>query len=166
MTLSILEKFFAAIKRDPIRAVEDYHRSNTVTSVKDVEHPWRHVRTGSQVKNGGKWASRKPKNYDVPKVFVSDTGSLAPIFLNESCGAGMHFIVSSPKEGMRLVAFIQSKLVRFVTSKFVYRASLGSPVDVIARLPRALLTSDDPLREVFGLTPEEIERVRQNQADR
>lgn len=162
--LAILEKFFDTchgyVEGDTIEAQFDYQRSGTnYVDIRDDDHPFKYARTSAQLSRGCVWTNKRPLNYERKKVFFSDSGDLGAFFLDEPCGACQHFLVADHEEGDHLVTFMKGNLVRFVIDSFMIEGAMGVPIEFVSHFPRAVLTSDDPLREVFGLTPEEIELI-------
>jgi hypothetical protein len=163
--LSILEKYFAAKTGDLIEAQKD-RRDATIVRERDDAHPYPFVRTAAQLETSDFWwSSEKPKGFDRPKVFFSYSGRYGAKLVPSGLGMQLHFLVQDESSGHRLESFINGALVEFVLRSFVQPGNFEVPVNIIWRLPRALLTSDDPLREVFHLTPEEIALV-EGQGDR
>jgi hypothetical protein len=160
LTLSVLEKFFERCYRDDtFECTQDRLDSNLVRSQDDT-HTYKFVDTAAQMKDQKwLWSDIKPAHYDDHKVFISRSGQLAPQYLGNGCGSRLHFAVASKDEGAKLSRFLESHFIQFVMNCFIADGNIGRPFQLIWRLPRGLLTSNDPLHEVFHLTEEEIEHV-------
>lgn len=159
-SLSVLEKYFAACSSGELIEAERDRRDAMLVPDQDAAHQYPYVRTSAQLKNSDFWWSAEtPKDFAHPKVFFSYSGEYGAKFIDTPLGTNLYFKVKDQVEGGKLQQFINSKFVDFILHKFVQEGNFEVPVGFIWKLPHALLTSDDPLHEVFGLTQEEIDLI-------
>ena len=160
IVLSTLSKFFDACNvKELVKFGWDYHDNRITQNTQDETYRYRYAGTLAKLKKGVQlWSSREPKSYHDEKVIFADCGKVEAVISEEPMGACMHFLASGVAAS-RLAAFLNGPLPSWVLNNFSIEGALRIPVEMIYKLPYAVLTSDDPLREVFGLSPAEIELV-------
>lgn len=155
-TLAKVAHFFEVCERE--EALE-WHGCDSTGRGKDLEkssqgdatHPFRVAGTSAQVRDGVyHWSFEKRATSDLRKVMVCDSGQPVIGYDDGTMANGRHtgcYSVGNKEEGDRLVSFLQSPLVKFISSQFMRDGALGFPMELFERVPKRVLTV--PWEEVF-----------------
>lgn len=162
--LSILEKFYELCQDQNLIQYfgrESDGKSFVVKDCYDEKFCYKVANTSAQVKKDQfRWASSKRQTYDLKKVLVSDSGQFVIGYDPGTMNHGGHvgaYIVSNEIEGNQLTNFLQSKLIKFISSQFMRPNALGFPMELFKHLPNSLLTKD--WKQVFNFTVEELSLI-------
>lgn len=134
---------------------DDAHLSET----QDKRHSWEIRHTNAQTL----WSSKKPSNYDMPKVMVTRSGYAIPTY-SKACGVThvMYYIkVKNATEGRNLVGVLQSKLYQVIMND-LWKYNGWNKLQILRYLPavdRSVNWTDELLYEHFSLTKDEIAYV-------
>jgi len=168
-SLSITKKLLVGPRFDSFIKNNENHstKANHLSKTKDTTHKWIVRHTNVQ----DRWSNKKPAEYDVPKVMLTESGNPIPVY-SDACGVSEHMFyikVKNATEGKRLVKVLSSKLYQVLLKdsngvKGMWKYSGWNQLAIVRSLPavdRSIDWTDEMLYEHFKLTKDEIAYVEQ-----